>query len=140
MRRQIVAVAAVATVAVLGLTATATAQPASRPPRAGVTAIAAQPHSPAKKTGPHMWDPSLNHGKGGLNPNPSTVTVTQTTDLVNQQVQVSWTNFTPSTAQVYNPQNVAYPVMVTECKGTDPASPADCYGAENGGVTSTSGA
>src|SRR5215472_8062093 len=29
--------------------------------------------------------------------------------------------------------------MVTECKSTDPSSPADCYGAENGGVTSTSG-
>jgi len=92
-------------------------------------------HSSTTVQGPHMWDPSLNAD----NPNPSTVTVTQTNDLVNQQIQVSWTNFTPSTAQVYNNQNVAYPVMVAECRGTDPASPADCYGAENGGVTSTSG-
>src|SRR5262249_13771021 len=71
----------------------------------------AVPHSSTTVQGPHMWDPSANGGKGGVNPNPSTVTVTQTTDLVNQQVQVSWTNFTPSTAQVYNNQNVAYPVM-----------------------------
>jgi hypothetical protein len=54
-------------------------------------------------------------------------------------VRVSWTNFTPSSSLVYNSENVAYPVMVTECKGTDPSSPADCYGGENGGVTSTSG-
>jgi hypothetical protein len=77
-------------------------------------------HSSTTVQGPHMWDPSLNAD----NPNPSTVTVTQTNDLVNQQIQVSWTNFTPSTAQVYNNQNVAYPVMVAECKGTNPASPA----------------
>jgi hypothetical protein len=86
-------------------------------------------------TGPHMYDPAT----GQPFPNASTLTVTQTTSLVNQQVQVSWTNFTPSSALAYNPSNVAYPVMVTECKGTSPSSPADCYGAENGGVTSTSG-
>jgi hypothetical protein len=67
------------------------------------------------------------------------VTVTRTSSLVNQQVRVSWTNFTPSSSPVYDSSNVAYPVMVTECKGTDPASPADCYGAEDGGVTSTTG-
>jgi hypothetical protein len=91
--------------------------------------------SSATVPGPRMYDPAT----GGTFP-PSTVTVTQTKSLVNQMVQVSWTNFTPSTAQVYNSQNVGYPVMVAECKGTDPSSPADCYGAENGGVTSTSGA
>ena len=92
-------------------------------------------HSSTTVQGPQMYDPLT----GKLFTDPSTVTVTQTADLVNQQIQVSWTNFTPSTAQVYNQQNVAYPLMVAECKGTDPASPADCYGAENGGVTSTSG-
>ena len=86
-------------------------------------------------TGPNMYDPAT----GKPFPNASTVTVTQTTSLVNQQVQVSWTNFTPSTSLAYSSLNVAYPVMVTECKGTSPSSPADCYGAENGGVTSTSG-
>jgi hypothetical protein len=86
-------------------------------------------------TGPNMYDPAT----GKPFPTASTVTVTQTSSLVNQQVQVSWTNFTPSSGLAYNPSNVAYPVMVTECKGTNPSSPADCYGAENGGVTSTSG-
>src|SRR5215469_14559549 len=59
-------------------------------------------HSSTTVQGPNMWDPSLNGGKGGVNPNPSTVTVSQTNDLVNQQVQVSWTNFTPSTSATYN--------------------------------------
>jgi hypothetical protein len=97
-------------------------------------------HAPTTvKNGPHMWDPSLNGGQGGPNPLASTVTVSQTTSLVNQQVQVSWTNFTPSSSLSYNPSNVAYPVMVAECKGTKPSTPADCYAAENAGVTSTSG-
>jgi hypothetical protein len=135
MRRQIVAVAAAATVTALGLTATAQAQSTSQPPRAHATA-AAPSRSPATKHGPRMYDPLT----GKPFPDASTVTVSQTTHLVNQQVQVSWTNFTPSTSLIYNPQNVAYPVMVAECKGTDPSSPADCFGAENGGVASTSSA
>src|SRR5215472_3329833 len=135
MRRQIVAVAAAATVAALGLTASAQAQSTSQPPRAHATAEAALSRSPATKHGPHMYNPLT----GKPFPDASTVTVSRTTHLVRQMVHVSWTNFTPSTSLVYNPQNVAYPVMVTECKGTDPSSPADCYGAENGGVTSTSG-
>ena len=72
-------------------------------------------------------------------PNASTVTITQTHSLVNQQVQVSWTNFTPSSSLFYNNENTTYPVMVAECKGTDPSSPADCYGATGGGVPGTSG-
>src|SRR5215469_2118241 len=92
-------------------------------------------HSSTTVPGPRMYNPLT----GTLFPDPSSVTVTQTSALVNQQVQVSWTNFTPSTSLVYNNQNVAYPVMVAQCKGTDPASPADCYSAENGGVASTSG-
>jgi len=92
-------------------------------------------HSSTTAQGPRMYDPLT----GKPFKDRSTATVTQTADLVNQQVQVSWTNFTPSTSLVYNNENVAYPVMVAECKGTDPASPADCYSAENGGVASTSG-
>lgn len=89
-------------------------------------------------TGPHMWDPSLNGGKGGPNPVASTVTVSQTTSLVQQMVQVSWTNFTPSSALIYNSSNTVYPVMLAECNSTNPSSPADCYGATRGGVTSVS--
>jgi hypothetical protein len=128
--------------------ATAHAATPAKPSRATVKEAAAQAkqlaaaartvavaHSSTTVQGPRMYNPLT----GTSFTDPSTVTVTQTTQLVNQQVQVSWTNFTPSTALVYNSENVAYPVMVAECKGTDPASPADCYGAENGGVTSTSG-
>ena len=96
-------------------------------------------HAAATVTGPHMWDPSLNGGKGGPNPNASTVTVNQTSDMVNQQVQVSWTNFTPSSALIYNASNTYYPVMAAECDSASPASPADCYAAEVGGVSSVSG-
>src|SRR5215472_6822614 len=136
MRRQIVAMAMAGTVAMLGLTATAQAQSASQPSRVRTTTAAALRGSPTKKPGPHMYNPLT----GKPFPNASTATVSRTTQLTNQMVRVSWTNFTPSTALIYNNQNVAYPVMVTECKGTDPSSPADCYGAENGGITSTSGA
>ncbi len=95
-------------------------------------------HSPITVTGPHMWDPSLNGGKGGQNPKASTVTVSQTADMVNQMVQVSWTNFTTS---INTPYLTAtdYAVMVAECNGTNPSSPADCYGAEDGGVAANSG-
>jgi len=95
-------------------------------------------HSPITKTGPHMWDPSLNGGKGGQNPKASTVTVSETTSLVDQQIQVSWTNFTPSSSLTYQPPNVDYAVMLAQCKGTNPTSPADCYSAETD-VTSNSG-
>src|SRR5580658_26002 len=57
--------------------------------------LAAISQSPTTVPGPHMWDPSLNHGKGGPNPNASSVTVSETSNMVDQQIQVSWTNFTP---------------------------------------------
>jgi hypothetical protein len=73
-------------------------------------------------------------------PNASAVTVSQTTNLVNQMLHVSWTDLTPGSSLVYDTANVYYPVMVTECKGTNPASPADCYGTEDGGVNTTGAA
>jgi hypothetical protein len=101
--------------------------------------LAAISQSPTTVPGPHMWDPSLNHGKGGPNPNASSVTVSETSNMVDQQIQVSWTNFTPSSALIYNASNTYYPVMLAECDSASPASPADCYAAEAGGVTSVSG-
>ncbi len=103
--------------------------------KAQVKAGLAGSHSSATVTGPHMYNPAT----GKPFPAPATVTVSQTTSLVDQQVQVSWTNFTPSSSIVYTPSNLYYPVMVAECKGTDPASPADCYAAQDGGVRSQSG-
>ena len=63
----------------------------------------------------------------------STVTVSQVKGLVNQMVQVSWTGFTPSSKLAYENTQTDYPVMLAECKGTNPKSPDDCYDATNGG-------
>src|SRR5215468_6805419 len=90
-------------------------------------------------TGPKLWDPTANGGKGGPLPNASCVTVNQTSNLVNQMVHVNWANFTPSINTPYTSTGTIYAVMVAECKGTNPASSADCYGATNGGVTGGSG-
>jgi hypothetical protein len=90
-------------------------------------------------TGPNLWDPTANGGKGGPLPSASCVTVNQTTSLVNQEVQVNWANFTPSTNTPYGPSSTIYPVMIAECAGATPASSAACYGATNGGVTGGSG-
>ena len=82
-------------------------------------------------TGPNLWDPSA----GKPLPAASCVTVDQTSSLVNQMVQVTWANFTPSVNAPYGPSSTLYPVMIAECAGANPASSADCYGATNGGVT-----
>ena len=81
-------------------------------------------------TGPHMYVPNTDdsHYKTA-----STVTVTQVKGLVNQMVQVSWTRFTPSSELSYENTQTDYPVMIAECRGTNPKSPDDCYDATNGG-------
>ena len=80
--------------------------------------------------GPKMWDPAHNrrfaHG--------STVTVSQTANLVNEMVHVSWTGFTPSSAVLYDQTSTDYPVMVAECNSAHPRFLKQCYGADNGGV------
>ena len=86
-------------------------------------------------TGPQLWDPSTSKPL----PAASCVTVDQTSNLVNQMVQVNWANFTPSTNTPYGPSSTLYPMMIAECAGSNPASSADCYGATNGGVTGGSG-
>ena len=85
-------------------------------------------------TGPHMYIPGTanSHYKAA-----STVTVSQTRHLVNQMVQVSWTGFTPSSQPTYDNQQTVYSVMVAECKGTNPATPEDCYDADTGGIAPT---
>jgi ABC-type phosphate transport system substrate-binding protein len=94
------------------------------------SASAASRSAGATAHGPHMWDPA----SGKPFPDASTVTVNQTSNLVNQMVHVSWTGFTPSSTPLYDPAATDYPVMVTECRGTKPASLTECYGANNGGV------
>jgi len=90
--------------------------------------------------GPKMWDPSTR----SYYPFRSTVTVSQTRDLVHQSVRVSWTGFTPTNwqgVQPYSPSDTLYPVMVAECKGTDPTLKHlnQCYGADYEGNSATYG-
>lgn len=79
--------------------------------------------------GQKLWDPKTHHQFKVA----SSVTVSQTTELTNQEVLVTWKHFTPSSEEAYQPQT-EYPVMVAECKGTHPKSPSQCFGAQNGGV------
>lgn len=87
-------------------------------------------------TGPHMYIPNTgdSHYKTA-----STVTVSQTKNLVNQMIQVSWTGFTPSGQIAYDNTATDYPVMIAECKGLNPKTPDDCYDATNGGTPASFG-
>ncbi len=64
----------------------------------------------------------------------ASVTVSKSTNLVNQAVRVSWTGFRPSSAERLQNSgdsldgSTQFPVRVYECRGTDPASSSDCYG------------
>lgn len=80
--------------------------------------------------GPRMWNPKHNRKFA----NDSTVTVSQTSNLVNAMVHVSWTGFTPSSDILYDPTFTDYPVMVAECNTAHPTTWNQCYGANNGGV------
>jgi hypothetical protein len=56
----------------------------------------------------------------------SSVTVSQTVNLVNQVVHVSWKGFRPSEPQQLD-SGTTYPVKVYQCTA-DPKGPEDCYG------------
>ena len=60
--------------------------------------------------------------------------MSQTRNLVNEEVQVSWRGFTPSSQLLYDPSVTDYPVMVAECSGIHPTRFSQCFGANNGGV------
>jgi hypothetical protein len=100
--------------------------------RGGTRAKAAGRQPPAGRAfpGPRMWDPARNR----LSTHRSLVRVSQTADLVNQMVHVSWTGFTPSSELLYDPGATDYPVMVAECSGAHPTKWSQCFGASNGGV------
>ena len=87
--------------------------------------------------GPQMWDPATSKPFAQR----STVTVSQSRDLVNQSVRVSWTGFTPTNFEgspPFNPDTTAWPVQLAECKGTDPTI-SQCYGAGNEGQAFSNG-
>jgi hypothetical protein len=81
-------------------------------------------------TGPRMWNPARHRHFAAR----STVTVSQTKNLVNEMVHVSWTGFTPSSDVLYDPTSTDFPVMVAECNSAHPRRLKQCYGADNGGV------
>jgi hypothetical protein len=87
-------------------------------------------------TGPRMYNPSTQSNYAQA----STVTVNQVSNLTNQMLEVSWTNFTPSDTIVYDAAGTDYPVMVAECDTANPTNPDQCFDATNGGVTQTEGA
>ena len=125
--------------------------PSTTPTLGGSTGPAHKPpsHTPVGGTtvaGPHMCKCTVNADgivtDGSSFKHPSTVTVSQTTELNYQMVRVSWTGFTPTAllgSLGYSSTTVAYPVMVTECRGLHPASPKACWGAENFGQNPTLG-
>ena len=87
-------------------------------------------------TGPHMYIPGTTDSHYAT---ASTVTVSQTANLANQKVEVSWTGFTPSSQTAYANSITDYPVMIAECKGLNPTNPNDCYAATNGGTPASFG-
>jgi hypothetical protein len=98
--------------------------------------------------GPRMWDPATmkttgpDAGYGSDYADRSTVTVSQTKNLVYQAVQVSWTGFTPTNfngSAGFDSSQTFYPVMIAECKGADPTNPDQCYGGTSGGTPSLYG-
>jgi len=106
----------------------ATFAAAARPAAAARAAGAVARNSPVTIRGARLYN-----GSSGLLQQRSSVTVRQTSDLVNQTVQVSWAHFTPSQNPPYT-SNTLYAVMVAECRGNHPVSWGQCYGASNGGV------
>jgi hypothetical protein len=91
-------------------------------------------HAGTTVTGPRLWDPVHNR----LFASHSTVTVSQTTNLTNQFIQVTWKGFTPSgppgVPGVYNQDLTTYPVMVAQCNTIKPKYWGQCYGSNAGGI------
>lgn len=96
--------------------------------------------------GPRMWDPASlkESGFGHQFAARSTVSVSQTRNLVHQSVRVSWTGFSPTDFEgsTFDPMLTIYPVMIAECRGTHPTLSQlgkECYGAASQGNNATFG-
>ena len=119
-------------------TTTATKKPPGKPkPKPKHKKFKPVHYSGTTVTGQRMYIPGTGDAHYSAR---STVTVSQTTELVNQTVQVSWTGFSPSSQETYDNTATDYPVEIAQCKGLDPTSPSDCYGASNGGEPASFGA
>jgi len=89
----------------------------------GLSSTAHADGSAVTVIGQNAWDPANNTTLAS----PSTVTVAQTTNLTDQVVRVSWSNFTPSSTLYYN-DATEYPVRVYQCQGTTVTKPVQCAG------------
>ena len=83
--------------------------------------------------GPRMVNPntiSISTGAAKRYKDRSSVTVSQTRNLVEQTIQVSWKHFTPTTAGTlpYSSTNTDYPVVVAECRVAHPKFEDQCFG------------
>jgi len=101
-------------------------------PQSAHTVAQARADTGVTVDGPPVWQPATqDYGPDG------TVTVSQSTDLTDQVVHVSWTGFTPSAMAASGAQvpdftkpldpNLLYPVRIYECRGLHPFI-TDCYG------------
>jgi len=142
--RRIIAIAGSMSVAV-GLLLLPAAAPSLAVTDHAVTYHAVTDHGAPKKPrttavtvkGPAMldWHTIKANGSAKNYSHDSTVTVSDTKDLTNQTVKVSWTGFTPSNLQggfpYYQYDYTLYPVMVVECKGAHPTKVTQCWQATN---------
>jgi len=90
---------------------------------------------PVTVLGPQLWNPAAQRKFSRR----ASVTVSQTANLVDQEVHVTWTGFTPSSRVLYDAAATDYPVMVAECNSPRPRFWSQCYGANNGGVEGSFG-
>jgi hypothetical protein len=85
--------------------------------------------------GDHAWDPNALNGQGAQIAAAPTVTVSQTKNLTNQMVHVSWTNFTPSITDNGTPYErsfTQFAVGIYECRTFDPQlDPISGFGGPN---------
>ncbi|WP_194924429.1 hypothetical protein [Catenulispora pinisilvae] len=108
------------------------------PPGAHTIATAHADSSSTTVQGPAVWIPATQtYGANG------TVSVAQTTNLVDQIVHVSWTGFTPSSGNFVTVGGASwttllYPVVVYECRGVNPQI-TDCYGSSHYGQSAAAG-
>jgi len=96
------------------------------------------PADPVTVTGPHLYDPATQ----APFPTASSVTVSQATGLTDQDIHVTWKNFTPTGTNGnpwYENEYDDYAVMATECRGTHPSSWSDCYEDDTHGLVEVNG-
>jgi hypothetical protein len=121
-------------VALLPAAASTSPIPSPHPSKSSKPPAKGHGQSGTTVTGPRLYNPVT----GDLYKFHSAVTVSQTANLTNQFVRVTWKNFTPSgpagVPAVYNQALTTYPVMVAECNTVRVKYWDQCYGSNVGGL------